>query len=71
MQEDTRSIDEQRADRFFLTDVCTTETYKTIQEELSAKYERDSFGELPKTYFDELCGKLKDLFNRCAAMCGS
>jgi hypothetical protein len=71
MLEDTRLIEERRADRFFLTDVCTTETYKAIQEELSAKHERNSFGELPETYFAELSGKLKDLFERCAAMCGS
>jgi hypothetical protein len=51
--------------------VCGTETYKAIQEELFGKHERDSFGELPETYFAELSGKLKDLFNRCAAMCGS
>jgi hypothetical protein len=63
------SIDAQRADRFFLTDVCGTETYEAIQEELLAKHQRDSSGELPAEFFAELSARLKDLFNRCARMC--
>jgi hypothetical protein len=69
--EDRQSIDEQRADRFFLTDVCGTETYDAIQKELLAKHERDSFGELPEDFFVELSARLSDLFNRCARMCES
>jgi hypothetical protein len=71
MPEDASSTAEQCANRLFLTEICTTETYKEIQAELVAKHERDSLGELPEAYFSELSGKLKDLFNRCAAMCGS
>lgn len=67
--QNTRSIDEQRADRFFLMDVCNTETYRAIQTELMAKYERDFSGELPENYFAELSDKLRDLFDHCSSMC--
>jgi hypothetical protein len=71
MPKDKSSTAEQHANRFFLTDVCTTETYKAIQEELFTKHERDSSGELPDAYFSELSSKLKEMFHYCAAMCGS
>jgi hypothetical protein len=71
MPEDTSSTAEQRANRLFLTEICATETYKEIQTELVAKHEDDSLGDLPEAYFSELSSRLKDLFNRCAAMCES
>ena len=63
------TFDEQRADRFFLTDVCDTEAYQEINEELLAKHQRDSSGELPTEFFAELSARLRDLLDRCARMC--
>ena len=63
------SIDEQRADFFFLTDVCSTETYTAIQAELMAKHERDFSGEFSERYFAELSDELRDLFDYCSSMC--
>jgi hypothetical protein len=69
MTEHAFSMEEQLADRFFLTDVCGTETYAAIQKELLAKHERDPSGELPEDFFAELSACLCDLFDRCARMC--
>jgi hypothetical protein len=69
MTEHAFSMDEQLADRFFLTDVCGTETYAAIQKELLAKHEHGSSGDLPEDFFAELSARLCDLFKRCAKMC--
>lgn len=59
-----RTIDE-LANRLFLTDIVETPVYKEISTELEQKYQRDSDGELPSAYWEELSDLLHAIFTKC------